>query len=34
MVNQSMTKEGRIHNKESTISLINGAEKAGQLHVK
>ena len=29
-----LTKEGRIYNGAKTTSLINGAEKAGQLHVK
>ena len=29
-----MTEEARIHNGEKTISLITGAGKTGQLHVK
>ena len=29
-----MAKEARIHNGEKTISLITGAGKTGQLHVK
>ena len=29
-----MTKEARIYNREKTVSLINGAGKTGQLHVK
>ena len=29
-----MTKEARIYNGEKTVSLIIGAEKPGQLHVK
>ena len=29
-----LTKEGRIYNGAKTTSLINGAEKTGQLHVK
>ena len=34
MVNSSMTKEGRIYRGEKTVSLISGAVKTGQLHVK
>ena len=34
MVTLSLTKEGRIYNGEKTASLINGAGKTGQLHVK
>ena len=30
----SFTKEARIYNGEKTISLISGAGKTGQLHVK
>ena len=29
-----LTKEARIYNGAKTASLINGAEKTGQLHVK
>ena len=29
-----LTKEARIHNGAKTASLINGAGKSGQLHVK
>ena len=29
----SLTKEARIHNGEKTVSLINGTEKTGELHV-
>ena len=29
-----MTKEARIYNGEKTVSLISGAGKTGQLHVK
>ena len=29
-----MTKEARLYNGGKTASLINGAEKIGQLHVK
>ena len=29
-----MTKDARICNKEKTFSLISGAGKTGQLHVK
>ena len=29
-----MTKEAKIYNGEKTASLISGAGKAGQLHVK
>ena len=31
---QAMTKEARIHSAENTISLISGAGRTGQLHVK
>ena len=34
MVTLSLTKEARIYNGEKTASLINGAGKTGQLHVK
>ena len=34
MVNQSMTKGARIYNGVKTVSLISGAGKTGQLHVK
>ena len=30
----SLTKEARIYNGEKTISLISGAGKTGQAHVK
>ena len=29
-----MTKMARIYNGEKTVSLISGAEKIGQLHIK
>jgi len=29
-----MTEESRIYNGGKTVSLINGAEKTGQLHAK
>ena len=29
-----LTKEARIYNGAKIVSLINGAEKTGQLHVK
>ena len=29
-----MTKEGRIYNREKTVSSISGAGKTGQLHAK
>ena len=34
MINNSMKKEVRIYNGEKTVSLISGAGKPGQLHVK
>ena len=30
----SLTKEARIYNGGKTVSLINGAGKTGQLHIK
>ena len=29
-----MTKEARIHNRERTVSPINGVEKTGQIYAK
>jgi len=34
MVNQSMTKEARLHNVGKTVSSTNGAGKTGQPRVK
>ena len=34
MVALSLTKEARVYNGEKTASLISGAGKTGQLHVK
>lgn len=34
MVNYPMRKEIRLYSGEKTISLINGAEKTGQLNAK
>jgi len=34
MVDSSMTKKARICNGEKNLSLISGAGKTGQLHVK
>ena len=34
MVNESMTKEARLHNVGKTVFPANGAGKTRQLHVK
>ena len=34
MINSSLTKEARTHDREIIFSSINGTEITGQLHVK